>query len=284
MYVIWTKIKHYISPSKILAVTGLGLLIALSFAHPLGAQNITQGYTSDVQLQRGMVVVVKKDDPSKIEPAKADNIEKIHGIVVNSNDAAFTVSGEGQNNFVATIGRYEVLVSDQNGPIVSGDYLSISSIEGIAMKAGRNHQVVVGKALYDFDGTANIVGNTQLKDTEGNTQDVKIGRIFTDVGIARNPLLKPADTNVPEFLRKASEGIANKPVSAVRVYISLVLLVITSLIAGSMMFSGIRSAVISIGRNPLSKKSIVRGLIQIVVTSLIVFIMGVFGVYLLIRL
>ncbi len=280
---IWQKLKTQVSIQKLLALAGLFALVFFSLTHPLGAQSVTQGYKSDVVLQRGMIVVIKPDDPTKIEPARPDSIEKITGVVVDANDSAFTVSNEEQKNFVATVGRYDVLISNQNGSISKGDYLTISSLEGIGMKADTNQQVVVGRALEDFDGS-NPIATVDLKDSAGGTQAVKFGRVPVDLGITRNPLLKPVETNVPEFLRRASEGIANKPVSAVRVYMSLVLLFVSALIAGAMLFSGIRSAVISIGRNPLSKKSIIRGLIQIVVSSLIVFIMGIFGVYLLLRL
>lgn len=285
MYSIWSKIKHYVSPTKVFALAGLATLVALSFTHPLGAQSVTQGYSSDVVLQRGMIVVVREDDQTKIEPAKPDTMERIHGIVVNPNDAPFTVSNEEQKNFVATVGRYDVLVSNQNGDVLAGDYLTISSIEGIAMKADRNQRVIVGRALTEFKpGSGTTISTAQLTDSDGQNQAVDIGRVEIDIGVSRNPLLRPEQANVPEFLRRASEGIAQKSVSAVRVYMGLVILAISSTIAGSMLFSGIRSAVISIGRNPLSKKSIVRGLLQVVLTSLIVFITGLFGVYLLIRL
>ena len=55
-------------------------------------------------------------------------------------------------------------------------------------------------------------------------------------------------------------------------------------IAGSLLYSGIRSSVISIGRNPLSKESITKSLLQIILTSIIIFLIGLFGVYLLLRL
>jgi hypothetical protein len=49
------------------------------------------------------------------------------------------------------------------------------------------------------------------------------------------------------------------------------------------MYGGIRNGLISIGRNPLSKKSIVRGMIQVILTALTIFLLGIFGVYLLLR-
>ncbi len=105
-----------------------------------------------------------------------------------------------------------------------------------------------------------------------------------DIGVAKNPLLKATEPNLPNALRKAAATIAGKPVDAVRVYISILVFGITTVVAGSLLYGGVRSALISIGRNPLSKKSIIRGMIQVVITGLMVFISGVFGVYLILRL
>jgi hypothetical protein len=51
-----------------------------------------------------------------------------------------------------------------------------------------------------------------------------------------------------------------------------------------MLYSGIRSGMIAVGRNPLSKKSIMRSLIETVIAGLIVFAVGIFAVYLLLKL
>jgi len=50
------------------------------------------------------------------------------------------------------------------------------------------------------------------------------------------------------------------------------------------LYGGIRSSIISIGRNPLAKKSIVRGLIQVITVGVIILVIGLFSVYLLLRL
>jgi len=50
------------------------------------------------------------------------------------------------------------------------------------------------------------------------------------------------------------------------------------------LYSGIRNALIAIGRNPLSKKSIFRGLLEIILTGFIILIIGLFAVYLLLKL
>ncbi len=263
---------------------GLALLCLVSLSHPLSAQSVTQGYASDEELQRGMLVSLKEGDTSKIEAASPDNIKRLTGLVVNPNDAPVTLSSDKQKNFVATIGRYDGLVSDENGAIKVGDYITVSKVRGIGMRSDDRSVSVIGKALAVFDGQSNVLSTTDLKDNGGVSRKIHIGRIPLDIGIGANPLAKPEEVNLPGFLKNATDSIAHKSVSPVRVYISLAILAASIAIAGSMLYAGVRSSMISIGRNPLSKQSIVRSLFQVIVTSFIVFIIGIFGVYLLLKL
>jgi hypothetical protein len=248
------------------------------------AQTITQGYDidSDVSLQRGMVVGLKQDDPKKIEAINNSDAKRVHGVVVGSGDSSFILAEENQKVYVASAGKFDVLVSNQNGAIAPGDFVSVSQVTGIAMKTDGYQETVIGKALDGFDGTTKL-SEVTIKDAIGAEQKIAIGRISVDLSIMRNPILK-STASLPSYLKDASEFIAGKPVNPVRVYLSLAIMVIAGAVSGSLIYSGIRSGMIAIGRNPLSKKSIVRGIIQVVIVGLIIFLVGVFGVYLLLKL
>lgn len=279
-----TKIKQRLTFQRLMASAALCLLIVVSLRHPLDAQAVTEGYSADQILQKGMIVRLKKDDATKVEAVNSQDAEHMHGVVVHANDAPLTVAGDGQKVFVANNGRYEVLVSTQNGSLASGDYIAVSAVSGIGMKAGTREAYVIGRALAGFDGTKGTVSSSNVKDSTGASHEISIGRVEVDIGIAKNPLLKANEPNLPSVLQKAAETIAGKPVNAVRVYISILVFGIASVVAVSLLYGGVRSGLISIGRNPLSKKSIIRGMIQVSITGLIVFITGVFGVYLILRL
>lgn len=279
-----TKIRHLITLPRLLAFLGLGFLVTLSIIRPLHAQTVTQAYASDDPVQRGMIVRIKKEDTTKVTPLTSDTIDQMHGVVVDSNDAPVTLSTAGQQFFVATIGHFDVLVSTQNGPIAAGDYITISAVSGIGMKAGAKEALIVGRALAGFDGKSGVIGTSETTDSSSVKHTVSIGRVQADINVTRNPLLKATEPNVPDFLRKATEAIAGKPVPVVRIYLGLLIFAISTMVAASLLYSGVRSAIISIGRNPLSKKSIIRGMIQVVITGLIIFILGIFGVYLLLKL
>ncbi len=277
---IW-KIK--LKFSKIWLFSGLILLSLLSLSWTVAAQTVTQGYQSDVDLQRGMVVSLSASDPEKVEASSSDNQDKIHGVVVASNDSTFTLSDSQQKTFVATVGRYEMLVSTEGGVIQPGDFLAISSLRGIAKRANDKDSYTVGKATELFDGQ-NSIFKEKLTDSAGQNKEVAIRRIIVDVGVGPNPLLRDEQSSLPHFLKSISESIAGKKVSAAQVYISLILLIAASGISGSLLFSGIRSAIAAIGRNPLSKKPVTKSVLQIIFSSLIIFLIGLFGVYLILRL
>lgn len=259
-------------------------MIILSMHPSLYSQAVSEGYDTDKPIQRGMIIRVKKDDGTKVEPVSTEDSEFMHGVVVNANDAPVTLAIDGQKVFISTGGRYEVLVSTQNGKPKAGDYIAVSAISGIGMKAGSTERFVIGRALKDFDSSKDIVSSSEVKDSTGATRKVDIGRIQVDVGVAKNPLLQATEPNLPKALKRVAENIAGKPVDAVRVYLSILVFGITTVVAASLLYGGVKSALISIGRNPLSKKSIIRGMLQVIITGLTVFITGVFGVYLILRL
>jgi hypothetical protein len=279
-----TKIKVRLSAPKLFAALILVALVVLEIIGSLEAQTVTTGYNADVRLQRGMIIQLVEPDASKVEPVTAETHERMHGVVVDPNDAPVTVSNDGEKVFVATTGHFEVLVSDQAGFIKAGDYITVSAIHGIGMKAGIQDPLVIGRALSNFDEESLKISTSSIEDSFGSTRQVNLGRVLADIGVKRNPLLKAEEPNLPEFLRRATEAIAGKPVEPARAYLSIVVFLIGAFIAGSLLFSGIRSAIISIGRNPLSKKSIIKGMFQVVLTGLIVFITTLIGVYLLLRL
>ena len=268
---------------RIFAVGMLSVLILISSHYPLLAQAVTQGYGSEQTLQRGMLVQLKASDATKVEAVKQAKSDKMYGVVVDSNDAPVTLSADGKKVFVATAGHFDVLVSTQNGEIKTGDYIAVSAIDGIGMKGGDKEPEVIGRALAGFDGKTAVISSTEVVDSDGGKHSVTIGRVPVDITVSRNPNLKGTEANLPEMLRKASEAIAGKPVNAVRVYIALFVFLSTTILAGILMYGGVRSAIISIGRNPLGKKAIIRGMFQVVITGMIVFITGVFGVYLLLK-
>lgn len=279
-----TKIVKMFNWPRLFALVVLLLLIWVSRSFPLMAQTVTEGFKSDEQLQRGMIIALDKSGDRKIKATTKDNAKDTYGVVVSANDAPVTLSQEGEQYFVATIGHYDMLVSNQNGDIAKGDYITVSAVPGIGMKAGDRDEIIAGRALVDVDIQKDIVSVAKLKDTGGKEFEAVIARIPVQINVARNPRLRSTEPELPDALKKVTEGVAGKQTSALRGYVALVVFVLSAMAAGTLMYGGVRSAITSVGRNPLSKKSIMRSMIQVVVSGLIIFISGLFGVYLILKL
>jgi hypothetical protein len=250
-----------------------------------GGGNV-QGYAADAPIQIGTIVQLTGGTTSKVSAASNKNLNQMYGVTVDPHQLSLTISSDNLANesYVATSGTYDVLVSTEGGPIKTGDFVTLSAINGVAMKSSTDQSIVFGRAVEAFTGK-NGLGNVTLKDTSGQTtQTVTLGLISVTINIQRNPEKKSTKTNVPKPLQRIGQAIAEKPVSPLRIYLSVAITVLCIVIAITVLYSGIRNSIISIGRNPLSKKSIFRGLLEIILTSFLILIIGLFTVYLLLKL
>lgn len=269
-----------------LLICSVGVLL-FGASQTVHAQAVVQGYSSNQTLEPGMIVQLDTTDTSKVLPATQEEVDRVHGIVVSPNDAPVSLEPNSSTAeyYVASSGTYDVLVSDQNGSINKGDYVTVSSLSGVGEKASPSQTVVLGKALTTFDGSTNIEGTSSLTLSGGKKTTVHIGLVSVDISISHNPLYQQSVASaVPAQLQKIGASIAHKPVSLARIYISIAILIGAVGISATMLVTGVRSSLIAIGRNPLARSHIIRGLIQITFTSLIIFVVGVFGVYLLLKL
>lgn len=258
-----------------------GVMFVVSGFSDAHAQDVTQGYYTDQPLQNGLVVRIKGGDKAKVEPLTQEQEVDIFGIVISSNESPVNLSDpDAQQVFVATQGRYDVLVSTQNGQIRAGDSIVISSIEGVAMKADDLHRMLVGKALENFDGESDA--ESKVKISDGRT--IAVGRIQIDISVKRNPSFS-GDTiaGVPHALSRVAASVTDRPVTAFRIYAGLAVLLTCLVVAGAILYSGIHAGVSSVGRNPLAKGGIVKSLVTMTLTALIVVSIGLFAVYLILK-
>lgn len=270
--------KHFLRVGILTSFTGVCLLLGI--LQTVSAQDITQGYSTDESLRNGMLVGLDPDDASKVSAVNNDSIDRLYGVVADPTAAPFALSDEDSEVQVAIIGKYYVLVTDSNGPIKSGDNLSTSSLSGFAQKSSDQQAKIVGKSLQDFIPSE---GSQVLStSTDSTGASVNIGKVLAYITVAKNPD-KITQQNLPGFLSKAGESVANKPVSPARLYVSLLILVIVTLIAGSLIYSSVRSSITAIGRNPLSKRTITKSLIQVVTIAFLILLSGLFAVYLILK-
>jgi hypothetical protein len=257
---------------RITAFAALFLLF-ITVVSVVRADTIVQGFKAKTSLQPGLIVSLSKSATNTVDLTSGNDAAHIYGVVIDPSQAPVTVQQKGQQVFVATGGNYPVLVSDQGGVVKAGDYITISSVSGVGAKAS-DQPLVLGRALQSFDGKSGVITNT----SDGHF----IGRIMVSIIPGKNPLVKD-NAAIPAPLKRFGEAITGHTVSALRIWISLVFFVISAIIATSILVVGIRSSITAIGRNPLSKKSIMKGLLQVITVAIVIFIVGTFGVYLLLK-
>lgn len=272
--------------SVVASVVMAVVLVVPAFAQSVGGGNV-QGYAADTPLDTGTIVQLTGKDANRVKVASQAELQNMFGVVVDRNQLPLTLTNEGLENevFVAASGTYSALVSTQGGAIAAGDYVTLSSVNGVAMKAGTEEKTVFGRANAPFDGKGVTLGTTELKDTSGkSTGKVTLGAIPVTIDIKRNPNIKSTKAKVPEMLERVGQAIAEKEVDPIRIYLSLGITVVSVIAAIAIIYAGVRNSVISIGRNPMSKKSIFRALAEIILTSFVILIIGLFAVYLLLKL
>jgi len=246
-----------------------------------------QSYAADTALDNGTIVQLTGKDSNRVKVALQSDLQNMFGVAVDRNQLPLTVTNEGVQNetFVAVSGTYNVLVSTQGGAISAGDYVTMSSVNGVAMKAGTEEKTVFGRAAAPFDGKGVTLSSVSLKDSTGkDSKTVSLGLIPVTIDIRSNPNQKTTKANLPSFLERVGLAIAEKPVSPIRIYLSIGVAAVSVIAAIAIIYAGVRNGVISIGRNPMSKKSIFRALIETILTSLLILIVGMFAVYLLLKL
>lgn len=271
-----------------LAITGM---VVVSMTLPAKAAEYgggsLQGYAADRPIDNGTIVQLTGENSNKVKVVGQSELANMFGVTVDRKQVPIRISNTDLKNetYVAVSGTYNVLVSTQGGPIEAGDYVTLSSIGGVAMKAGYEEPTVFGRATRSFDGKGVTLGSSALKDTSGKTiSTVKLGSIPVTIDIKRNPNEKSTKTKVPEVLERIGQAIAEKEVSPIRIYLSMAITAVSLISALIVLYSGVRNSVISIGRNPMSKKSIFRALLEIILTSVLILIIGLFAVYLLLKL
>ena len=139
-------------------------------------------------------------------------------------------------------------MSNQEGDIAAGDYLTLSSIDGVAMKAGDQEVTVFGRANAGFTPSSVSLGTASLKDTDGKTKTVRLGSIPVTIDIKNNPNHKSTEAKLPDFLRRVGKAVAEKEVSPIRMYLSIGIAVISLIAAIAVLYAGVRNSVISIGQ------------------------------------
>jgi hypothetical protein len=259
-------------------VTGIRLatlagLTLLALAMPATADALTtlsQGYVTKDKLTQGAIVSLENDTSDQVNAASSGNVESILGVVINDDNSLLTLStGETSQVQVATSGIIRVLVSDINGDITQGDQITASPISGVGMKATDSIKVIgiaQGKLVKED------ANKHTYKDKDGQEHTVTLGEVPTLVNVSYY-FKQPEKTVIPSALQNVANALAGKAVKPLPIIVSLAIFVVALITVVSIVYSMIRSSIISVGRNPMAQGAVYRNVIQL--SALILIILGV---------
>ncbi len=118
-----------------------------------------------------------------LQRATSGSGNKLFGVISTKPGLVLAYDSKTGQKPVALAGRVPVSVSDENGPIEIGDYLTSSSIPGVAMKATKAG-VVIGQALEPFDSLSKDATVSALETSHVINIKANIGRILTLIKVS----------------------------------------------------------------------------------------------------
>ena len=253
-----------------LAVLSIALLPALVSA----ATSISQGYSTREDLSLGSIVSLAENSSDHVVAATTSNADSILGVVINSDSSLLALTNDTKEQVqIATSGTVPVIVSDINGEIHQGDHITASPLKGVGMKASANVRIV-GIAQ---SGMKNATKQT-YKDKSGKEHSVTLGEVPVIVNVAYF-FKEPEKTVVPTALQNVANALAGKTVSTLPIVLSAAVFLIMLIIVSSIIYSMIKSSIISIGRNPMSQAAVYRDLIQLSSLVIAILAVGLISIY-----
>lgn len=262
---------------------GLSVLFLAMIAAPASVAAITtisQGFSTTDKVSDGYMVSLKDNTSDSVVAANSDNAKSILGVVIDAGSTLLSLSNQQGNQIqVATSGVVQVLVSDINGPISQGDEITASPINGVGMKATSNSKVV--GIAQDSLTNANS-SQESYTDKSGQKHSVHVGEIPILVSVSYY-YRQPDKTLIPSAIQNIANAFAGKNVSALPILISAGIFILTVVIVSSIVYSMIRSSIISVGRNPMSQAAIYRDLTQMSALVLGILAVAVVAIYMVLK-
>lgn len=260
---------------SLVALAVLSLLAMSSLANA-----ISQGFSADEDLASGTLVSIKENQANTVVVPAESEYNNIAGVVVNKNDSTVALSDNENQIQVTTNGVANLYVTNLYGDIKVGDPIGISPIRGVGAKAITNGKIV-GVAQTNFD--SNTAKTVSVKKANGETTDAKVGSVLVAVQIGYYAV-SSEEGQKTTGLQQLGSSLAGKQVSAVKVFISLIIALTGTIAAAIILYGGVKSGFTAVGRNPLARLSIFNGLRRISMFSMAIFIIALIAGYAILRL
>lgn len=276
MRTAYSSIKNKELRIKLFIAFGL-LLTALSCAKQSFALSVASTYAiTDTSVKSGDIVA---DQVGKgIARANVAYDNRIFGVVEDDPLAVYRNTTAAANERpVIRSGDATVNVTDYNGKISIGDYVTSSPVSGSGMKATLSGNVI-GVATSAVTETGKV--NAQGKQLTAGTVTVAINIAYVDISTARSNIALFSQINSALFKNVQDP---EKFATVVR-YIIAGVIALLSFGFGFLTFSrSISKGIEAIGRNPLAKRAIQASIVLEIVMTVITSLAGVVLAFIIVR-
>lgn len=268
------------SHARLLLAVAAAIIVTVSLGFLSIANAITtisQGYSTEAKIPIGSIVSLEDNTTNQVIAATTATVDNLVGVVINTGNALLTLTDGSESAVqVATSGTVQVLVSDMNGTISQGDHITASPITGVGMKATDNIRIA-GIAQGNLTQTNGHTEN--YTDSEGAKKTVLLGQIPMLVNVSYY-FKEPDKTIIPSALQNIANALAGKDVSSLPIILSSAVFLVMLIVVVSIIYSMIRSSIISVGRNPLSQSAVYRDVIQLSGLVIGILAVGLIAIYL----
>lgn len=261
------KISIKSGSARLALVVSVVAVVLMTPANVYAVTTLSQSLASSSNLSVGSLVSLSPNASDQVVAADTDNVSDLYGVVIDGSNSLLSVgTNQSSQVQVATSGVQEVLVSDINGPVVAGDPITASPIAGVGMLAAQNVKIigVSESALHGAKQT--------YKTKNGASGSADIGSVPVDVNVSYF-YKQPVKTIIPSALQNVVNSLAGKQVNPLPIIVSAAIFLIMIIVVASIVYSMIRSSIISVGRNPMSQSAIYRDMVQM--SALVVGIIAV---------
>lgn len=254
------------------------LTILITTMIPTFAASISQGYvTEDVSLKVGMAAAISTTSTSQkqiIEAATRSNADRFVGITTTVDANLVNIKTKDMSVYVTTVGQAAVFATDLNGEIKRGDFLTLSPLKGVIMRADAEETNIIGLALEDFSITG--AQSEEVNNSDGTTQTVRVDSISME--ISPRDVVGGGGQKKP-LLVLFGQSLTGKAVSQWQILSALVIFFILLIVEGSIVYGAVHSTIIALGRNPLARKAVYKQLLQVGGFVLIILVFGSAVIY-----
>lgn len=231
------------------------LASVLTSKHIVNAQVSSIGIASEYSMEESRLGTIVCSRLQEYVPCSQAYDSGIIGVITDVPAAALITQGDaGNKKLIISDGQSIVRVSNVNGDISVGDFLTSSNVAGVGQKATRNGNVI-GKALEAHSGADEAL-------------------IFVEMNIHQTTRFTDVRNNLLELIREGLAAPVVTPLAALR-YVLAALVTITSFILGFVYFGRVaRTGVEAVGRNPLAARTIQIGILTNVLIVIAIFSLG----------